>query len=395
VLSLKSTTITPLSLYGTNLPFFGTSIPAISIFILQFCDAFRPQKKITMRLSHLTIFTVILLAGSLSTLDSTAQGKITFSNSINGSSKQKFKTSEYIYGKMELPSSLKEFFGTDNADNNNQYPKSYLILDVVVVDEEDNELGSISKQYLKPSESELKGHSYNFDVYPEPSKASTTISMIAPFTIGVSVPFYSLFDQSASYGRAPSYTEGKAYKVKVSISRWKLDQTNSYWMGTYSACSGEFMMEYHAADMPKITKGGKEAKDLVAQNSKKKETEDRGLPKEWNLKSASIGSGETEGELKKIFLSQEPKLTEVIKVVALPAEGGWVVYTDEKVAYKKILFRWFNQTLVFFYKREGKYYCAKGGVRQDYAGDTNYGKSYLKWEEKFEVASRYMEAAMR
>jgi hypothetical protein len=347
-----------------------------------------------MKIKTIALLAWIAMLTGISLL-ATAQGKITFSNSPGGSAKTRFKTSEYIYAKMELPSSLRDFFGTDNSDSNNQYPKGYLVLDVRVTDDQDNELGGIYKQYLKPTDTELKGTAYLFDIYPEPAKASTVVANLAPFTTGVAVPFHSVFDQSAFYGRAPAYTEGKTYQVSVSLSRWKLDASNSYWTGQMTTCSGEFTLEYHAADAAKITIDGKQAKDLVAQNSKRKETEARGLPKEWNLKSAKIGSGETEEELKRIFLSQEAKNTEVIRVVALPAEGGWVVYTDEKALYRKILFRWFNQTLVFFYKRDGKYYCAKGGVRQDYTGDNNYGKSYLKWEEKSEVAAKYIEEALK
>lgn len=337
------------------------------------------------------IFALVLLVISH---PATAQEKISFSNERGGPIKQKFKTNEHIYARVEVPGTIKDFFGTDNSDGRNQYPKDYLILDVIVTDDQDNELGGIYKNYLKPSASELNGKLMNFDIYPEPSKASTVIASIVPFTSGIAVPFYSVFDQSSFYGRAPAYKEGSNYKVKVSLSRWKLDPSNSYWMGTYSSCSGEFTMEYHASDLQKIMKDGKDAKEMVVTNSKRKETEDRGLPKEWNLKSAKIGSGESEEELKKIFLSQEPNQTQIIKVIAVPAEGGWVVYTDEKSVYRKILFRWFNQTLVFFYKRDGKYYCARGGVRQDYTGDS-YGKSYLKWEEKFEVASKFMEQAIK
>jgi hypothetical protein len=371
---------------GKRQPFFPTD-PLFLLLIKQPIILFMKTKTLTL------LAWIAVLTGSLSL--ASAQGKITFANTPGGTAKAGFKTSEYIYAKMELPHSLKEFFGTDNSDGNNQYPKGYLVLDIKVIDEEDNELGGVYKKYLKPADAELKGTAFLFDIYPEPSKASTVVANLAPFTTGIAVPFYSVFDQSAFYGRAPVYAEGKSYKVSVSLSRWKLDDNNSYWTGLYTTCSGTFTLEYHAADVAKITSDGKQAKELVAQNSKRKETEDRGLPKEWSLKSAKNGSGETDEELKRLFLSQEARNTEVIRLVVLPAEGGWVVYTDEKAAYRKILFRWFNQTLVFFYKRDGKYYYAKGGVRQDYTGDNNYGKSYLKWEEKSEVAARYVEEALK
>jgi hypothetical protein len=313
----------------------------------------------------------------------------------SGKGKDTFRTSDFIYGRVDLPASVKDFFSTDNS-NTSTHPQSVLLFKIEALAEDGTVMGEVAKRYFKPAADELKNKYLAFDVSPEPSQATLQLSMLPQFDLGIfSTQFARLFDQSAYYGRVPAFEDGKTYTIKVTLSRWVIDPQSGYpKYGEDTECSGTFQLQYRQADVATLLKLLPESDRLVKDNSRKQAAEERGLPEEWNLKSAKIGSGETEEELIDLFLSQEAKKTEVIKLVALPAEGKWVTYRDEKVAYEKILFRWFNQTLVFFYQREGKYFCAKGGVRQDYQGNNTYGDSYLKWEEKTDIAARYIEEAM-
>lgn len=313
-----------------------------------------------------------------------------------GKGKDTFSTSDFIYGRVDLPASVKDFFSTENS-NTSTHPLSVLMFKIdALADDDTTVMGEVAKRYFKLSAEELKNKYLNFDVSPEPSKATLQLAMIPQFDLGIfSTQFAKVFDQSAYYGRVPAFENGKTYTIRVTLSRWVIDPHSGYpKYGEDTECSGTFQLHYNQADLALLQKLMPESDRLVKDNSRQQAMKERGLPEEWNLKSGKIGSGETEEELIGIFLSQEAKKTEVIKLVALPAEGKWVTYKDEKVTYEKILFRWFNQTLVFFYQKEGKYFCAKGGVRQDYQGNNTYGDSYLKWEEKTELDASFVEEAM-
>ncbi|MBS1506695.1 MAG: hypothetical protein JSS79_08620 [Bacteroidetes bacterium] len=291
---------------------------------------------------------------------------------------------------------MKEFFDTENSQTSSN-PRSVMMFKMEAIAEDGTTvMGEIPKRYFKLDEEELTNKFLNFDVCPEPKQATLQLSMLPQFDLGVfSTQFGKLFDQSAYYGRVPAFEEGKQYTIKITLSRWTIDPSTGYpRYGEDKECSGTFQLQYKVAAISSLQTEQVEADKLVKDSSRKSAMEERGLPKEWDLKGAKIGSGETEKQLEKIFLSQEPPNTKVVKLVALPAEGGWVMYRDEKVSYEKILFRWFNQTLIFFSEREGTYTCSKGGVRQDYLGNSTYGDSYLKWEERSPVGASFIEAAL-
>ena len=166
-----------------------------------------------------------------------------FANSNKGS-KEKFKSSEFIYARAEFPKTVKEFFDTDNGEDSRDYPKGILLYNMTLLDDKQQEVGRTQEKFIKPTDDELNSKYLDLDVSPEPSKASTITAMVSSFDLGLfAVPFSGIFNQSGYYGRVPALVNGNEYTVEVKISRWTFDPFNPRTpkgMETWTVAKGTF-----------------------------------------------------------------------------------------------------------------------------------------------------------
>lgn len=330
-----------------------------------------------------------------------AQEKFVFSDSpftSVGATKIKFNSSEFIYGRVDLPQSLKDFFDLENGDGQN-YPRGVLMMDLKVLDEQGTELGAIAGKFIKPTSDQINDKYLIFDVNPSPTKATTLMSMVASFDLGFSsVPSAQLFDQRSYYGRVPQLKDGKTYKVDVSFSRWSFDpyspnvpRPSENW----NRCTGSFELVFSSKDIPALIKNNKAADDLVKDNANKKNMASRGLPDEWNLWKGPNTTGHTEKQLTDMFLRTrgEPGPKKVFKVVIADKPGGalWDIRRDNGI---NINARYCNQTVGFFAQVEGKCYLYRTSVRETYLGDKyDTDNAYIQVMQRVDVDCKFIPSA--
>jgi hypothetical protein len=309
-----------------------------------------------------------------------------FDKSSSGS-KQKFKSGDFIYGRIEVGTPLEKIFKMPALSKN--YPVAFLIYKVFVFRDGDQFDHHNSWVYTRVN-AEDRGNTYfNFDVLPEPPKATTMICGVPEFNTGIGAgPLYQLIDRS----HFPN--EGK-YTIKVVMSHWTFDPYNPEQISPeseWATCSGEFEFDYSMNDIALLQKNGIEANNLVKENARLKAMDARGLPEQWNWKSAPIGSGYKEKELIDMFLQKEDSSCECLKAVVYPVTGP--VWNVEKNHLSDPVQKWHNQTVGFFAKNNGRYFYIVGGLRQTYEGGGVYGPTYFQWEKSDELNGKYIEEAL-
>jgi hypothetical protein len=294
--------------------------------------------------------------------------------SSNKGSKQKFKSGDYIYGRVELSKAVKDFFDTENNDTRD-YPKGILMFDFRLLDNKGTKVGEIYGNFIKPSDDELNGDSLNFDVSPEPSKASTLICMVPGFGAGLfSVPSARLFDQSNYYGRVPALVEGNVYTVEVKISRWAFDPfqpTTPKARDNWNIAMGTFELEYNSKDIQSLIKNNEASGSLVKENARLKAMANRGLPNEWNTWNGTNATGHTEKQLADMFVNGRPDGIKVHKIVIEPKPAGalWDIQRD---GGNNITERHCMQLVGVFANLNGQFNFYKMGVRESYLGGDKY-----------------------
>jgi hypothetical protein len=325
----------------------------------------------------------LMLMGKLSSAQAQTSGKFIFSNTPFAAStaagKQQFKSSEFIYGRLELPSTVEEFFKMPKTSEKRDYPASVLVYRVYV-EKNGEQLGSNRWPYIKLTSEQRKNKFLNFDILPQPSESTTMTCALADFSSSVSPgPLYSMFDRD----RFPS--SGK-YTIKIDMQYWTFDPYNPDMAlpeAEWNTSSGKFEFDFNTSDLPRIQENNAEAQKLVKENSRVKAMNARGLPKEWNLKSAPSATGFTEKEMIAMFLDREATTCKNIKAVIYPVNGPtWVIVKNDSGIP---LWRWHNQTLGFFAENNARCFYITGDVRQQYEGGGKYAPAYFQWTESLEL----------
>jgi hypothetical protein len=322
----------------------------------------------------------------------TTQGKFHFSTkpftTKSTGSKQLFKSGDFIYGRMELPSSIEEFFKMPKTSEKRDYPASVLVYRVYV-EKEGEQLGGNPWPYIKVTSEQRKSKFLNFDVLPQPSEATTMTCALADFTSAVSsAPLSSMFNRD----RFP--VNGK-YTIKIDMQYWTFDPYSpdtALPEAEWTTCSGEFEFEFNTSDLPYIQANDAEAEKLVKENARTRAMDARGLPEEWNMKSAPSECGFTKEELTAMFLDRESSSCKVLRTIVYPVKGAaWIVVKDNSGLP---LWKWHNQALGFFAENNGRYFYIVGDLRQQYSGGGQYEPAYFQWTESNELHGKYIEEAL-
>src|ERR1044072_4031857 len=130
---------------------------------------------------------ILLLATACSISVTTQAQNVVFSNQQNAS-KTIFASNEFIYGKDDLGGkTVKEFF---RLPDNSKFPYPFLYY-VVEVYKGDELLGQNNWNVALVKPADVKQTSLNFDVLPDPAKATTVLSGTEMFDAGkASAPLY-------------------------------------------------------------------------------------------------------------------------------------------------------------------------------------------------------------
>lgn len=86
--------------------------------------------------------------------------------------KNKFKSSDFIYGRLELPCSVNEFFKIPKTSTHRDYPVDVLQYKVTI-EKNGERQGSNAWRDSKIDSDQRAGDAWLFDILPEPKLATT------------------------------------------------------------------------------------------------------------------------------------------------------------------------------------------------------------------------------
>lgn len=189
-------------------------------------------------------------------------GKIYFSNQpftkSNTGSKKNFTSADYIYGRIELDSqTINSAFRV--FEPNSSYPHAYFMYRVYIF-KNGNEIGFNTSRnlcLLRPADKKNKW--FNFDVLPEPSKATTVISGMQRFeyySLGTA-PLYGLITPD-------NFKENGEYRIVVkfyteSYDAWGQMEPVEKW----PVLEEEFSFVFNEKDIPLLKKNEAAADALI------------------------------------------------------------------------------------------------------------------------------------
>lgn len=295
------------------------------------------------------------------------EGKMYFSNqpfaASNVNSKKSFSSSEYIYGRIELPSgTIKEAF---KIKEDNQTIPSLQIKVTILEAGGDDEVIRSDKYYLLVKDEFKNGNALNFDILPEGSKAITLYSMLDDFAGGNGV-----FPLPTGIGRQ-KLPEGK-YKIRIKIYTETINAYGSYQSeDKWPILEDEFDFKFSEDDVARISsnaaQGGKNAQESSFRYDK--------LPplffKPGKLTDPNASSAKIAAILKRDLPERQ-----IIKWVAESHSVYWNIAKDDFGIPK---YKYFNPHIWMAYKSNGKCYVGYVTLRQEYSGGGTYGGLEVAW----------------
>ena len=194
------------------------------------------------------------------------KGKMYFSNKPfttgNAGSKKSFTSSEYIYGRLELEGqSVKDAFKV--WDPTSGYPYSYLLHRVFVY-RNGVEMGHNTLNVCLLEQKDKNKTYLNFDILPEPAKATTVMSGIERFDAGLfAAPLYGEIN-------GDNFKEEGEYKIVVkfyyeSYDAWGKREDIEKW----PVFEDDFTFMFTLKDVATLKKNEDLANTVIETNFKK------------------------------------------------------------------------------------------------------------------------------
>ena len=219
-----------------------------------------------------SIFAFMLLcmicftAYKLPVMNDTVKGKMYFSDKPftvnNAGSKKTFKSSEYIYGRIELDGqSVKDAFKV--WDPTAGYPYSYLLYRVFVF-HNGEEMGQNPLNVCLLEQKDKNKTFLNFDILPEPSKATTVLSGIERFDAGLfAAPLYGMINGN-------NFKEDGEYRIVVKFYYESYDVYGSREVvEKWPKLEDDFTFMFTLKDVPMLKRNATAA-DMVIETAFKK-----------------------------------------------------------------------------------------------------------------------------
>lgn len=286
-------------------------------------------------------------------------GKIFFSNqpmtNSSAGSKSVFSSAEYIYARLELNgTTIKDAFKIKEPGKG--YP--FLQCRVSII-KDGYEFGGSGRNYLLIKDDERASSSLNFDVFPEPSRATTVFSLLDDFSAGIGfVPLYNIIVNE-------KLAEGK-YTVKVRL----YVETQDSW-GTYQpeekwpTIEEEFEFNFRDEDVARVLDNNKQVADNIVENAFRYDK----LPDIF-YKSATITDPKaTNAKILAIIKRDLPQRT-ILKMAIEKTGTIWSIAKDD---YGLPKYRYFYPGVYVAYKINGKCYIGRVTLRETYSGGGTFG----------------------
>lgn len=299
-----------------------------------------------------------------------------FTNGNDGA-KTNFHSGEFIYGRLELSNkTLKEAFRLENIKKGPYYLQYY------AVSYRGNQLQGQPNRFstIRIESSQLNNTWLNFDVLPDPSKASSLIGFAANYgELGIeesgkffSAPLYQIMVER-SFPANDNYTIYTQFNLPR-MDGWGKLLPEKDW----PVAEGSFTFSFDSKDVANIQNN--EARTIEKVNSV---TIDK-LP-DYFIKPISISDPSVTvakvTPLIKSYLGGDGY--EVLKVAIEPASSMWSVVKNELGIQT---YRYVTGYYKIVYKKDGK--CSLGSIRvfQDYIGNGKYGNLYCKfWGDEGDI----------
>ena len=214
------------------------------------------------------ILFIFCAANVLPGKNATVNGKMYFSTqpftTSNAGSKKNFTSSDYIYGRIELEGqTIKEAFKV--FETNSNYPHSYLLYRVYIF-RNGEEMGFNPSVNICLLKDENKNNTWlNFDVLPEPLKATTVLCGTERFNSALSsAPLYGLINNN-------NFSENGEYRIVVKFYTESHDMWgNREEVEKWPKLEEEFAFMFNEKDVLLLKKNEAAADAVIQQNAFKK-----------------------------------------------------------------------------------------------------------------------------
>lgn len=295
--------------------------------------------------------------GTVSPVD----GKMSFSNQpftgANTNTTTSFSSAEYIYGRIEVSSgTIKEVFKIKEDEKT----RPFLISEITVLKNGDVINSGYSKDYFLVKDEFKNSDHLNFDVLPDPSKATTLYSMLNDFSAGLG---FNQLTSRVSNARLPDgdyvvhfkiFTE--TYNVYGSL------QSQDKW----PVLEGEFNFKFREDDAERILKN----QELISKTTIENAFRYDKLPDVFYNPGKLTDPAATSAKIAAILKRDLPQ-RQILKWVAETYNGPyWYIATDDFGLPK---YKYFNPHIWMAYKKDGKCYVGSLTLRQVYTGGGTYG----------------------
>jgi len=315
------------------------------------------------------IIPVLFLFGALLSAEklqpTAVSGKIYFSKQTFGETNTgattSFSSNEFIYAHVEVQGgTIKEVFKMKEPGNGEPYP--YLLYECSIYKDGEQVGSSNDNNYLLLKPEDLQHTWLNFDVLPDPPKATSLFSLLTDFSAGLGFfPLYNMVDES-------HFPEAGKYTVRIKLfnrsqNAWgKEEEDQTKW----PQLTGEFEFNFKEADIANLTKNKGEATEVARENAFRYDK----LPPVFSNPAVITDPKATNTKIAAILKRDLPNRT-ILKFAVEKTSGTlWNIAKDD---YGLPKYRYFNPDVYVAYKMEGKCYVGTVTLREVYSGGGTYG----------------------
>jgi len=289
-----------------------------------------------------------------------------FSNSHDGA-KTSFKSNEFIYGRLELEGkTLKEAFQLNGIKE-----APYYLYYQVASYRNDQQTGSTNSTFniLLIEEGQLNNKWLNFDILPEPAKATSKLGMAhgqdpGDFDKVAPGPLYAIVSQS-NFPADDKYTMYVQFYMKTRDGWGNLVYDDSKW----PYAEGSFAFAFSGNDVAALQSNGSAALEKV--NSVKIDKLPDYFTTPVKISDPTVTVAKVTPLIKN-YLSDY----EILKVAIQPTSSMWSIVKND---FGIVSYRYVTGYYRIVYKENGK--CKLGSIRmqQDYIDNGKYGNLYCKF----------------
>jgi hypothetical protein len=292
-----------------------------------------------------------------------------FSNSHDGA-KTSFKSNEFIYGRLELENkTLKEAFQLTSIKEG----PHYLVYHIASYNRNNQQTGGTNSMWkaLLIKEDQLNNKWLNFDILPEPSKATSKLGVVNEQGIGdfdkvAAAPLYFIMSPE-NFPADDEYTIYTQFYLMIRDGWGNLVNDDNKW----PYAEGSFSFNFNSSDVTVLQDNGSAAREKL--NTIKVDKLPEYFTHPVTISDPTVTVDKVAPIIKNHLRQYE---YELLKVALQPASSMWSIVKND---FGIVSYRYVTGYYRIVYKKDGK--CQLGSVRmiQDYINNGQYGDLYCKF----------------